>query len=152
MNKVIIYNQENGVMAICVPALNCGLSIEAIAEKDVPTENYKIIDKQDLDTLDEQFRNAWVCVTDMNPVIDLEKAKEVWKEKIRLKRGPALLDLDVQYMRALESGDDTENIVKAKQELRDLPQNPDIESANSIEDLKNVWHNLLGEQYWHKQL
>ena len=82
----------------------------------------------------------------MNPVIDLEKAKEVWKEKIRLKRGPALLDLDVQYMRALESGDDTENIVKAKQELRDLPQNPDIESANSIEDLKNVWHNLLGEQ------
>ena len=146
MNKVIIYNQENGVMAICVPALNCGLSIEAIAEKDVPTEYYKIIDKQDLDTLDEQFRNAWVCDTDMNPVIDLEKAKEVWKEKIRLKRGPALLDLDVQYMRALESGDDTENIVKAKQELRDLPQNPDIESANSIEDLKNVWHNLLGEQ------
>ena len=146
MNKVIIYNQENGVMAICVPALNCGLSIEAIAEKDVPTENYKIIDKQDLDTLDEQFRNAWVCDTDMNPVIDLEKAKEVWKEKIRLKRGPALLDLDVQYMRALESGDGTENIVKAKQELRDLPQNPDIESANSIEDLKNVWHNLLGEQ------
>ena len=44
MNKVIIYNQENGVMAICVPALNCGLSIEAIAEKDVTTENFKIID------------------------------------------------------------------------------------------------------------
>ena len=146
MNKVIIYNQENGIMAICVPALNCGLSIEAIAEKDVPTENFKIIDKQDLDTLDEQFRNAWVCDTDMNPVIDLEKAKEVWKEKIRLKRGPALLDLDVQYMRALESNNDTSEIVESKQELRDLPQNQDIESANSIEDLKNVWHNLLGEQ------
>ena len=146
MNKVIIYNQENGIMAICVPALNCGLSIEAIAEKDVPTENYKIIDKQDLDTLDEQFRNAWVCDTDLNPTICIQKAKEVWREKIRQKRGPVLLDLDVQYMRALESNNDTSEIVQLKQELRDLPQNPDIESANSIEDLKNVWHNLLGEQ------
>ena len=146
MNKVIIYNQENGIMAICVPALNCGLSIEAIAEKDVPTENFKIIDKQDLDTLDEQFRNAWVCDTDLNPTICIQKAKEVWREKIRQKRGPVLLDLDVQYMRALESNNDTSEIVQSKQELRDLPQNPDIESANSIEDLKNVWHNLLGEQ------
>ena len=146
MNKVIIYNQENGIMAICVPALNCGLSIEAIAEKDVPTENFKIIDKQDLDTLDEQFRNAWVCDTDLNPTICIQKAKEVWREKIRQKRGPVLLDLDVQYMRALESNNDTSEIVESKQELRDLPQNPDIESANSIEDLKNVWHNLLGEQ------
>ena len=49
-------------------------------------------------------------------------------------------------MRALESNNDTSEIVESKQELRDLPQNPDIESANSIEDLKNVWHNLLGEQ------
>ena len=146
MNKVIIYNQENGIMAICVPALNCGLSIEAIAEKDVPTENFKIIDKQDLDTLDEQFRDAWVCDTDLNPTICIQKAKEVWREKIRQKRGPVLLDLDVQYMRALESNNDTSEIVESKQELRDLPQNPDIESANSIEDLKNVWHNLLGEQ------
>ena len=146
MNKVIIYNQENGVMAICVPALNCGLSIEAIAEKDVPTENFKIIERQDLDTLDEQFRNAWVCDTDLNPTICIQKAKEVWREKIRQKRGPVLLDLDVQYMRALESNNDTSEIVQSKQELRDLPQNPDIESANSIEDLKNVWHNLLGEQ------
>ena len=146
MNKVIIYNQENGIMAICVPALNCGLSIEAIAEKDVPTENFKIIDKQDLDTLDEQFRNAWVCDTDLNPTICIQKAKEVWREKIRQKRGPVLLDLDVQYLRALESNNDTSEIVESKQELRDLPQNPDIESANSIEDLKNVWHNLLGEQ------
>ena len=147
MSKVIIYNQEeNGIMAICVPALNCGLSIEAIAEKDVPTENYKIIERQDLDTLDEQFRNAWVCDTDLNPTICIQKAKEVWREKIRQKRGPVLLDLDVQYMRALESNNDTSQIVQSKQELRDLPQNPDIESANSIEDLKNVWHNLLGEQ------
>ena len=112
----------------------------------MPTENFKIINKQDLDTLDEQFRNAWVCDTDLNPTICIQKAKEVWREKIRQKRGPVLLDLDVQYMRALESNNDTSEIVESKQELRDLPQNPDIESANSIEDLKNVWHNLLGEQ------
>ena len=148
MSRVIIYNQkENGVMAICVPAPNCELTIEEIAKKDVPDGvEYKIVDDSEIAKLDRKFRGAFVCDKDMNPVIDLEKAKDVWKDKIRLKRGPALLDLDVQYMRALESGNDTENIVKAKQELRDLPASSDIDNAKSIEDLENVWHNLLGDK------
>jgi len=36
MNKVIIYPNERGGIAIVYPAPNCGISIEEIARKDVP--------------------------------------------------------------------------------------------------------------------
>jgi len=36
--------------------------------------------------------------------IDINKAKKVWKDKIRVKRTNALAKLDIDYMRANESG------------------------------------------------
>ena len=51
--------------------------------------------------------------------IDITKAKEVWKNKIRTARKTALEKLDVDYMRADESGGDTTSIVADKQTLRD---------------------------------
>ena len=50
MSKVIIYNQENGIMAVCVPAENCGLTIEEIAAKDCP-EGARIIENTKLEEL-----------------------------------------------------------------------------------------------------
>lgn len=56
--KVIIYKTDNGV-AIMYPVLDCGLSIEQIADKDVPAgAPYKIIDASELPS-DYTFRNAW---------------------------------------------------------------------------------------------
>ena len=44
MNQRIIYPTDDGV-AIIVPAAECGLTIEEIAAKDVPTgKPYKIVD------------------------------------------------------------------------------------------------------------
>jgi hypothetical protein len=58
MTKRIIYPTEDGV-AIIVPALECGLTIEEIAAKDVPNgKPFKIIDTADVPT-DRTFRNAW---------------------------------------------------------------------------------------------
>ena len=57
MNQLIIYPTNDGV-AIIVPA-DCGLTIEEIAAKDVPTgKPYKIVDVADIPT-DRTFRNAW---------------------------------------------------------------------------------------------
>ena len=57
MNQRIIYPTDNGV-AIIVPA-DCGLTIEEIADKDVPEgKPYKIVDVADIPT-DRTFRNAW---------------------------------------------------------------------------------------------
>ena len=144
MSKVIIYNQENGIMAICVPANNSGLTIEEVAVKDCP-KGAKIIDRTQLDELDNDFRNAWSCDKDMNPIIDMTLAKDVWRDKIRTARIPKLQELDIQYMRAQEAGDDTSEIVKTKNKLRDFPAKAEIESASTVEELKAIWDNDLGD-------
>ena len=145
MSKVIIYNQENGLMAVCVPALNSGLTVELIAEKDCPA-GAKIIDRTDLDSLDNTFRNAWTCDTDMNPTVDMTLAKDVWRDKIRRARKPKLEELDIEYMRAQEAGEDTSAIVATKNKLRDFPSKPGIESASTVEELKAIWDNDLGDK------
>lgn len=61
MNQVIIYKQDNGVVAIVRPtdeALTL-YGIDAIAQKDVPTgKPYKIINAADIPT-DRSLRDAW---------------------------------------------------------------------------------------------
>ena len=59
MNSRIIYPNDDGGVSIIVPAIECGLTIEEIAVKDVPAgKPYKIVDVADLPT-DRTFRNAW---------------------------------------------------------------------------------------------
>ena len=59
MDKRIIYQTADGGGAIIVPSAECGLTIEQIAQKDVPAgKAYKIVDVADIPT-DRTFRNAW---------------------------------------------------------------------------------------------
>ena len=64
--KRIVYQTPEGGVAIIVPMLDCGLTIEEIAAKDVPTGlPYKIVLTSDIPT-DRQFRNEWtVDVADL---------------------------------------------------------------------------------------
>jgi len=58
MNKRIIYKNTDGTIAIIIPT-DCGLTIEQIAQKDVPTGlNYKIVDVSEISS-DRTFRDAW---------------------------------------------------------------------------------------------
>jgi hypothetical protein len=58
MNSRIIYPTEEGGVAVIIPA-DCGLTIEQIAEKDVPAgKAWKIVDVADIPE-DRTFRNAW---------------------------------------------------------------------------------------------
>ena len=76
--------------------------------------------------------------------IDIPKAKDVWKNKIRVARKPALEKLDVDYMRANEAGTDTTAIVADKQTLRDLPTQ--VDTATTTDEIKAVWNDLLGDK------
>ena len=59
MNQRIIYPTDEGGVAIIIPASDCGLTIEEIAQKDVPHgKPYKIVDVADIPT-DRTFRDAW---------------------------------------------------------------------------------------------
>ena len=75
--------------------------------------------------------------------IDIPKAKEIWKDKIRVARKPALEKLDVDFMKATETGADTSAIVADKQTLRDLPSQ--VETATTTEQIKAVWDDRLGQ-------
>jgi hypothetical protein len=59
--KLIIYPNDNGGICILTPAPECGLSLQEIAAKDVPSgKPWKIVDAADIPTTRE-FRNAWTA-------------------------------------------------------------------------------------------
>jgi hypothetical protein len=59
MNQRIIYPTDDNGIAVIIPAVECGLTIEEIAAKDVPQgKPYKIVDVADVPA-DRTFRNAW---------------------------------------------------------------------------------------------
>jgi len=65
MDQRIIYQNDQGGVSIIIPA-DCGLTIEEIAAKDVPTgAPYKIVDVADIPA-DRQWRAEWtVDVADL---------------------------------------------------------------------------------------
>jgi len=72
--------------------------------------------------------------------VDMPKARDIWRNKIRAQRDEKLKQLDVDYMRAVEN-DDTEEqatIATKKQQMRDAPADPRIDSATTPEQLKAV--------------
>jgi len=58
LDKCIIYQNDDGGVVIVRP-VDCGLTLEEIAAKDVPTGRpYKIVDVADVPT-DRKWRNHW---------------------------------------------------------------------------------------------
>jgi len=76
--------------------------------------------------------------------ININKAKDVWKEKIRAARKPALEKLDVDFVKAQEQGNSTTQIVADKNTLRDLPEQ--VDTATTVDEIKAVWNDMLGDK------
>lgn len=76
--------------------------------------------------------------------IDITKAKEVWKNKIRIARKSVLENLDVDFVKAQEAGTDTTSIVADKNTLRDLPEQ--VDTASTVDEIKAVWNDMLGDK------
>ena len=68
--------------------------------------------------------------------INLDKAKDITKERLRAERADLLVAEDVAFQRALESGADTSAIVAEKQRLRDITKLAD--TATSLDELKGI--------------
>ena len=71
---------------------------------------------------------------DMAIIIDINKAKEITKDRLRAERKPLLEAQDVLFQRALESGADTSAIVAEKQRLRNITNQVNVK--NTLEELK----------------
>ncbi len=71
---------------------------------------------------------------DMAIIVDINKAKDITKDRLRQEREPLLLAQDIAFQRALESNADTSAIVAEKQRLRDITTL--VDTANTVEELK----------------
>ena len=77
--------------------------------------------------------------------INMAKAREIHKEKIRESREPKLVELDIEFQKALETGASTTDIVAKKQALRDAPADSGIAAASDATALKAQWNtSILG--------
>ena len=77
--------------------------------------------------------------------IDMAKAREIHKNKIRVARKSLLEALDIEFQKALETGASTTDIVAKKQALRDAPADSEITSAADTDALKAQWKtDILG--------
>tara|TARA_Y100001951_G_scaffold82046_1_gene70416 strand:- start:176 stop:400 length:225 start_codon:yes stop_codon:yes gene_type:complete len=66
--------------------------------------------------------------------VNLSKAKELTKERLRIERKPLLEAQDILFMKAQEDSADTSAIVTEKNRLRDITKLAD--SATTTDELK----------------
>ena len=66
--------------------------------------------------------------------VNLNKAKDITKKRLREERKPLLEAEDIKFMRAQEEGADTTAIVKEKKRLRDITNLAD--SCTTTDELK----------------
>ena len=68
--------------------------------------------------------------------VNINKAKNITKDRLREERKPLLEAQDVAFQRALEAGADTTAIVAEKQRLRDITNQ--VDNLNTVEELKAI--------------
>ena len=66
--------------------------------------------------------------------INLTKAKDITKDRLRVERKPLLEAEDVKFMQAQEAGSDTTAIVAEKKKLRDMTK--DVDACKTADELK----------------
>lgn len=119
MSQVIIFTGSDGIVNVCYPSGN--FPIEQVQANDIPAgvQSY-IVDLSSLPVANDDFYEAWEQSEGVI-TINIEKAKEVTKKRLRFERAPLFAAQDLAFQRALEVGGDTAAIVAEKQRLRDLP-------------------------------
>jgi hypothetical protein len=71
----------------------------------------------------------------------MEHARAIHRDLIRGHRRTAFVQADGDYMRAVEMGDHhaSNGLARDRRRLRDLPADPAIDKAKTIDELKAIW-------------
>ena len=143
MTQAIIFTNDNGGVSVCIPTGE--LPIEQVKTKDTPVGSL-IVNISDLPSQYNDFFNAWELANEV-VTVSLTKAKDIAKNNLRTERTPVLASLDVSFMRAVESGNTSQQtaIAEQKQELRDITAHSSITGATTVDGLKTAMNNLINE-------
>lgn len=136
--KIVIYPSENNKINVFMPHEN--IKIEDAIDRGIPKNvNYIIEDSNFIDYFfidSYKFENGKIS-------IDHIEAKKLWYNKYRISRTPLLEKLDLEYMRADETGDLElkKEIATKKQALRDVTK---TELPDDLAGIKATWPEILG--------
>lgn len=99
--------------------------------------NYKVLSEEEFESLDKDFLHAYILKNEKFE-LDLEKAKEIKKNLLRIERFGILEKLDALFMRAVENGDEEEKkkIVERKNYYRNATSL--VNMVGNIEDLRKL--------------
>lgn len=148
--RKIIYARPDGGISVVNPVRNTYPTREALTDEEVEQRAWnklpldaigpRFVDELAIPT-DRTFRNAWKA----DLTVDMLKAQDIHRNKLRELRKPKLEALDAAYIRADEIGDTVEKqrIATLKQALRDVTTDPVIEAAKTPEELKAVLPDIL---------
>jgi len=148
----ILYPKPDGGVAIVIAASKADLErvlgpltdneyrqhvVERSVPKDIDPRRIRILPDDWQAPDDRTFRNAWVASGD-RITVDMPKARDIHRQKLRQARKPELEALDVEALRATEKDDKAALSVVAqrKQKLRDVTKHPDIDACPDPDALK----------------
>lgn len=122
--------------------------VDGLGLEDVPREiakweqgtGYKAVRWEEITEYPPRlYRNAYE-LGDKQAVVNMEKARNLHRDELRIARKPMLEELDVAYVRADETGDAAQkaSIASDKTVLRDVTEDPRIEAAQTPEELAQL--------------
>jgi hypothetical protein len=131
----ITYPQPNGQVAVVIPTGDVNNAL-----KDIPSGvPWKVVNSLDIDN---DYFNAYEFDIQTGSKVNIEKAKAIHLDKFRAARAPKLAKLDIEFMKAVEAGNEVKKaeIVAAKNELRDVTLTP---LPNNLAGIKATWPAIL---------
>ena len=137
--KSIVYTEDAGNVALIRLTPRTTLTVEEAQAQYVPDGKASyIVNNSDIN-VDYDFRDSWTYDPSSGFGIDMTKAKNIHRNNIRARRAELMPALDVEFMKAQESGENTSAIVAKKNALRDAPANSAIESCTTTDELVKQW-------------
>jgi hypothetical protein len=130
-------DSPNNQLCILTPVIDVSTSM-----KDMPPGvDYKIVEKINVDM---RYFGAYEFDKEQGSKVNIQRAKEIHLEHLRKARTPLLEALDVEFMRAVESGNTAlqSEIASKKQALRDITS---IELPDTLKGIKATWPEILGQ-------
>lgn len=84
----------------------------------------------------KHYRDAW-RLDGAAVYIDMDAAREIHRDALRVLRAPLMAAQDIKFMRAVEEGNQPlqAEIARNKQALRDVTRHPDIDAATTPDEL-----------------
>lgn len=148
--SLVFADQTLGIMSLVLEDTRAGWTVfptQEVVEREIqrsefgegkkPIRSWRLISPSELPATRE-FRAAW---RDHGKIVeDISECRKIYKDRLREARKPLLESLDIEYQIADEQGNTARKreVAIEKQRLRDATDDPRIEAAQTVEELRTI--------------